>query len=217
MNSADQNARAVRFREACRKLNLGDESISAAWGISRGTLHNYYCGRTSPPMEILVKWQELTGCSLDWLAHGASHGSRFSSVERPFDSLPEEVRAAASDFAAWRDRLVFSLPDESRNFPVIDVGEHSLYAQVIGKENVRKRRFGPTEDLEQVDPEMTKPYSAVASTGTPYAHEYSCTLTLSGAKQPRLVRTLVVLFPVRLASVSLLASLSLPELASQPN
>ena len=108
-----------------------------------------------------------------------------------------------------------SLPDRANNYPVIDVGVQSVYAQVIGSQNVERRNFAATEDLETVDPEMTKPYEIVSSTGQPYAHEYSCRLTLAGTTQPRLVRTVVVLFPVRLASGSVLASLSLPELASQ--
>lgn len=213
-DNSNQRSRATRFRDACKSLGLADEKIATAWGISRGTLQNYFSGRTSPPMEILVKWQELTGASLDWLAAGPQKASSFSAVERSFDGLPEEVKAATRDFAPWRDRLVFSLPDPSANYPVIDVGERSVYAKVIGSENVQLRNFAPSEDLGEVDPEMTKPYQTVASSGRPYVHEYSCSLTLAGTTQPRLVRTVVVLFPVRLASVSLLASLSLPELAS---
>ena len=112
---------------------------------------------------------------------------------------------------------MFSLPDKTNNYPVIDVGERSVYAQVIGPENVQRRNFAATEDLENVDPNMTRPYESVALTGEPYAHEYSCKLRLAGSTRPRLVHTVVLLFPVRLASGSLLVSLSLPELAAPQN
>lgn len=69
---------ALRLRSV-RKI-LGDEErgrFAAKVGLPKNTLANYELGLNEPPISVLVKYQELFGVDIRWLATGT--GEMFSS------------------------------------------------------------------------------------------------------------------------------------------
>ena len=39
-------------------------------GVSRNTIGNWERGVTDPPLSAVIKWAQITGRSLDWIAFG---------------------------------------------------------------------------------------------------------------------------------------------------
>lgn len=77
--SMPQTQFASRLRSV-RKV-LGDEErgrFAAKVGLPKNTLANYELGLNEPPVSVLVKYQELFGVDIRWLATG--EGEMFSSV-----------------------------------------------------------------------------------------------------------------------------------------
>lgn len=78
--STPQTEFALRLRSV-RKI-LGDEErgrFAAKIGLPKNTLANYELGINEPPVSVLVKYQELFGVDIRWLATG--EGEMFSSSQ----------------------------------------------------------------------------------------------------------------------------------------
>ena len=80
LESTPQTEFARRLRSV-RKI-LGDEErgrFAAKIGLPKNTLANYELGINEPPVSVLVKYQELFGVDIRWLATG--EGEMFSSSQ----------------------------------------------------------------------------------------------------------------------------------------
>ena len=80
LESTPQTEFARRLRSV-RKI-LGDEErgrFAAKIGLPKNTLANYELGINEPPVSVLVKYQELFGVDIRWLATG--EGEMFSSLQ----------------------------------------------------------------------------------------------------------------------------------------
>lgn len=80
LESTPQTEFALRLRSV-RKI-LGDEErgrFAAKIGLPKNTLANYELGINEPPVSVLVKYQELFGVDIRWLATG--EGEMFSSLQ----------------------------------------------------------------------------------------------------------------------------------------
>lgn len=80
LESTPQTEFALRLRSV-RKI-LGDEErgrFAAKVGLPKNTLANYELGINEPPVSVLVKYQELFGVDIRWLATG--EGKMFSSSQ----------------------------------------------------------------------------------------------------------------------------------------
>ena len=64
------NTPAERMTRARTWIGLDQTEMGEILGYSRNTISNWERGISDPPFTVMMKWGEITGRSLDWIARG---------------------------------------------------------------------------------------------------------------------------------------------------
>ncbi len=59
-----------RLRKSRLLADIDQASIAEALGVSRNTVSNWETGRSEPSATYFIRWAQVTGVTLDWLAEG---------------------------------------------------------------------------------------------------------------------------------------------------
>ncbi|WP_350348027.1 helix-turn-helix transcriptional regulator [Agromyces sp. G08B096] len=63
---------AERLRKARLLADLDQNELAAQLGIARNSISNYETGRSEPSASTFVRWAQITGVTLEWLAEGVN-------------------------------------------------------------------------------------------------------------------------------------------------
>lgn len=111
-----EDNRVTRIADRIRALRIkyfgprGKSAFAKAIGIPQTTYLNYEEGRRLPPIDVIIKIAELTGCSIEWLITGKRgqkvvEDSELSGIIRRLTSIIEADSKARNAVIALLDLL----------------------------------------------------------------------------------------------------------------
>ncbi|MFI8634003.1 helix-turn-helix domain-containing protein [Microbacterium sp. NPDC077663] len=77
-----------RLRKARMLADLDQTQMAAALGVARNTVSNWERGINEPPASAFVRWADVTGVSIEWLA--ASYRNDAETTTAPAEARAVE-------------------------------------------------------------------------------------------------------------------------------
>jgi AcrR family transcriptional regulator len=116
----------VRFRKYVDTHKIVIEHLAAEMEINKGSLYNYFNGKTSITLQVLDKFMQLhPGLNIDWLLTGRGH-MNINTVENSISEPQEDYDQKCAE-CKKKDKLIeYLMKDNDRLNKKLDYCENEL-------------------------------------------------------------------------------------------
>jgi len=116
----------VRFRKYVDTHKIVIEHLAAEMGINKGSLYNYFNGKTSITLQVLDKFMQLhPGLNIDWLLTGRGHMD-LNTVENSISEPQEDYGQKCPDCVKKQKIIDDYLDDKNRLKSALDKCSNKL-------------------------------------------------------------------------------------------
>ncbi|MGI9414787.1 MAG: hypothetical protein ACR2PM_14025 [Hyphomicrobiales bacterium] len=99
---------------------------------------------------------------------------KFFSQSKPLDTCTPLYRHAMQEPERFQDLLVYADIDDEAIFPIVEVGKHSLLANVMGHDWLEEGTFNVEGGDREMAYSLTRSYVPIIETGTPHLDDMLC-------------------------------------------